>query len=235
MTSTEDVSLFGWDLTYNSVKNDIKTKEDLLAVLIHWCLIKSGFRCVGVGESMESCESDQPSEVLPEGWNYTDNYALRYLFKGKLYNFAINKSGQGVVFINIIHKGQNTGLDLKLDDVIKSLTGPLDKQVPDYKNFIQKVQVNLVRVLTDEPTSSETQTTTPPRNTESRTRNPLYVDPPQRDPGFQPSPLQIRPPSQPWLDPLADPRQVIIFPFNFSKSVTVFSQITILVTTIFLL
>lgn len=44
--------LFGWDLTYRLIENDLKKKEDLLIALTHWFIIKNGFSCIGNGDSV---------------------------------------------------------------------------------------------------------------------------------------------------------------------------------------
>lgn len=44
--------VIGWELMFHSVQKDIKTKEDVLIVLIHWALIKSRFRCIGLGDDV---------------------------------------------------------------------------------------------------------------------------------------------------------------------------------------
>ena len=44
--------LFGWELNYRLVERDITKKEDVLIALTHWCLIKFGFKCIGLGDSV---------------------------------------------------------------------------------------------------------------------------------------------------------------------------------------
>lgn len=46
--------LFGWDLIYRSVENNLQRKEDLLVAFTHWFIIKNGFLCIGNGDSV--CE-----------------------------------------------------------------------------------------------------------------------------------------------------------------------------------
>lgn len=50
--------VIGWELMFHSVQKDIKTKEDVLIVLIHWALIKSRFRCIGLGDDVSSLKHD---------------------------------------------------------------------------------------------------------------------------------------------------------------------------------
>ena len=44
--------MFGWELIYKLAENDIKKKEDVLLLLIHWKLIRNGFLCLGVGDNV---------------------------------------------------------------------------------------------------------------------------------------------------------------------------------------
>jgi proteasome inhibitor subunit 1 (PI31) len=44
--------MFGWELVYRLVEKDITKKEDVLVALIHWCFIKYGFKCIGLGDSV---------------------------------------------------------------------------------------------------------------------------------------------------------------------------------------
>lgn len=44
--------LFGWDLIYRSVENDIQRREDLLVAFAHWFIVRNGFLCIGNGDSV---------------------------------------------------------------------------------------------------------------------------------------------------------------------------------------
>lgn len=46
------LELFGWDLIYRSVENEVLKKEDLLVAFTHWFIIKNGFLCIGNGDSV---------------------------------------------------------------------------------------------------------------------------------------------------------------------------------------
>lgn len=47
-------NLVGWELLYHSVEYVIEKKEDVLIALIHWVLIKNGYKCIGVGSDTVS-------------------------------------------------------------------------------------------------------------------------------------------------------------------------------------
>ncbi|XP_022101501.1 proteasome inhibitor PI31 subunit-like [Acanthaster planci] len=66
----------GLELLYTSVKNQIRSQYDALVCCLHWNMVHSGFKCVGLGEEA----SGQKSELLPSAWNEgtCDVYTLRY-------------------------------------------------------------------------------------------------------------------------------------------------------------
>ena len=103
------MSNFGIDLLLESQKANIKNKNDVLVILMHWMLCRNNVRNVGVGESVNISEfsfllihnfisffwcsqrdfqeDDRPSELLPEGWNTMEpnKYQLRYTQDKKIY------------------------------------------------------------------------------------------------------------------------------------------------------
>lgn len=44
--------LFGWDLMYKVTEKDLKKKEDVITLFIHYLLIKAGYKCIGIGEDV---------------------------------------------------------------------------------------------------------------------------------------------------------------------------------------
>lgn len=44
--------MYGWDLTFRTVQNDVKRKSDVLVAFIHWNLSKRGFRSIGIGDEV---------------------------------------------------------------------------------------------------------------------------------------------------------------------------------------
>lgn len=47
-------NLIGWELLYHSIENVLEKKEDILVTLIHWVLIKNGYKCIGLGSDAVS-------------------------------------------------------------------------------------------------------------------------------------------------------------------------------------
>jgi len=62
---------FGLELTVKAHEDDIRSKKDKIAVVIHWCLLKKGLRFAGVGDNFAE-DSGNLSEILPKEWNRTD-------------------------------------------------------------------------------------------------------------------------------------------------------------------
>lgn len=43
---------FGFELLQKLYQDEIHKKDDLIILFIHWYLIKSGFRCIGIGDEV---------------------------------------------------------------------------------------------------------------------------------------------------------------------------------------
>lgn len=43
---------FGWDLLYKTIEPQVNKNADILIALTHFVLIKSKFRCLGVGDDV---------------------------------------------------------------------------------------------------------------------------------------------------------------------------------------
>lgn len=67
----------GLEVLYTCVAGSISCPQDAVVCLVHWEMIKSGFRCVGSGDEPRS--SDKQSELLPADWSSNKElYSLRY-------------------------------------------------------------------------------------------------------------------------------------------------------------
>jgi len=62
---------FGLELAVKVHEDDIRSKKDKVAVVIHWCLLKKGLYFAGVGDNFAE-DDGKLSEVLPSEWNRTD-------------------------------------------------------------------------------------------------------------------------------------------------------------------
>ncbi|KAI2663869.1 Proteasome inhibitor PI31 subunit [Labeo rohita] len=67
----------GLELLFNCVSNSITCSQDALICFVHWEIVKSGYKCLGVGD--EPKDGEKKSELLPPSWNESKElYALRY-------------------------------------------------------------------------------------------------------------------------------------------------------------
>ncbi|XP_076003478.1 proteasome inhibitor PI31 subunit isoform X2 [Genypterus blacodes] len=67
----------GLEVLYTCVSGSIDSAQDAVVCLVHWEVIKSGYRCLGGGDQPSS--SDKKSELLPADWSSNKElYTLRY-------------------------------------------------------------------------------------------------------------------------------------------------------------
>jgi len=152
-------SIFGWDLLYNSISNDVKCNEDILVAFTHLVLVNSGFQCIGIGDSKNLDGNETTTETLPAGWN--DGYRLRYLYQGKLYNLQGTKLDDSIM-INLLRPDERTVsmVQLNLRSVI-SRKGNLDAMIPNNKEIVKTIQEQLIDKVTKSNKVKEGSTQTP--------------------------------------------------------------------------
>ncbi|KAL3267247.1 hypothetical protein HHI36_011380 [Cryptolaemus montrouzieri] len=133
---------FGWDLLFSSIKNDVKSNQDLLVGLVHFALVSNGFKCVGLGES-KILNGDEPkTESLPEGW--TDNYAIRYIYHGVLYNLK-GTNLDDAVMVNLIRIDERNVSFIQLNTrAVVKRSGSLNEMIPDYLAMIEVIKKQLI-------------------------------------------------------------------------------------------
>lgn len=179
--------LFGWDLTFKTVEKDINRKADVLIAFIHFNLVKRGFRSIGIGDEKNLSGDEDKSELLPTGWNNTENYTLRYVLDDKLYILhGLNTDGNLIINLMRSEDLAVSNLALKIDDMVKETKGPIDKIMPNYKDLMFNVKRDLIDTVTSKHTNTaETQTSM----AEGTSRRPLPDDPlrvPRPQPGSTP-------------------------------------------------
>ncbi|XP_050303888.1 proteasome inhibitor PI31 subunit [Anthonomus grandis grandis] len=181
-------SLFGWDLLYGSVQNDIKNNRDILVCLTHLVLVSNGFKCIGLGESKTIDGTEPKSETLPKGWN--DDYTIRYLYQGRLYNLNATSLDDGVI-INLIRIDERTvsSVQFNLRQVAQK-TGTLEEIIPDYKSLVDRIKEDLIDKVVVSTKSKNVSSQTDPPASRSNVPDPLY-EPPRVPGGSAPiSPVQ---------------------------------------------
>lgn len=164
--------LFGWDLLYGSVEKDVKCNQDVLVCLTHLVLISNGFKCIGLGDSKNFDGTEPQSEALPKGWH--EDYALRYVYQGKLYNLKGTKMDDGVV-INLIRVDERNVAMLQLNTrMVVSRTGLLAAMVPEHAKIVDTIKKQLVdKVVTSTRTADGSSQTTSNQNQPQRGIGPI--------------------------------------------------------------
>lgn len=133
------MALFGWDLLYSSVQNDIKDNQDILICLTHLVLVSNGFKCIGLGESKTLEGSENKSEALPPKWN--ENYSIRYIHQGRLYIFKATPMSDAVM-MNLIRVDEKSVSLLQLNT--KSVAG----RIGEIYNVITHIHCFYKHVIT---------------------------------------------------------------------------------------
>ncbi|KAM9524693.1 proteasome inhibitor PI31 subunit [Salvelinus alpinus] len=78
----------GLELLYSCVAGSITCPQDVVVCFVHWEIVKSGYKCLGLGDEPQS--GDKKSELLPTGWNGSKElYTLRYKSNDDKSNFLV--------------------------------------------------------------------------------------------------------------------------------------------------
>lgn len=177
-------ALYGWDLLYASVEKDIKNNQDVLVCFVHLVLVSNGFKCIGLGDSKNVDGTETKTESLPNGWN--ENYTIRYLYQGRLYNLRAT-SMDDAVMINLIRVDERTVSTVQLNTrSVAQRNGSLDEMLPENSALIDTIKKQLIdKVIASSKTKESSSQTVPeaPRSIHSADEPP---QPPSRRPYFDP-------------------------------------------------
>lgn len=180
---------FGWDLLYKTIEPQVNKNADILIALTHFVLIKSKFRCLGVGDDKTLSEDEESSELLPEGWNDSaDKYSLRYTLDKKLYILLATKS-ESIFIINFLDVETKDVSNLALDanELVKALKGSLTTIVPTASAVMDRIKKELIEPVFAGSTKAVT-TQTPPeprRDRRDDDYDPLRIGGPHFAPGYR--------------------------------------------------
>uniref|UniRef100_A0A182MH61 Proteasome inhibitor PI31 subunit n=1 Tax=Anopheles culicifacies TaxID=139723 RepID=A0A182MH61_9DIPT len=173
---------FGLEMLWKLEQDKMTKKSDLMILLVHWYLMKNGFRNVGVGDDKTLDNSIEQSELLPEGWNANNaSYALRYTINNELYNLHGTLSNDTLI-INLLHAKtlQVSNAVFNLDTTIRSFRGV--KVMDLFSNVdeqISRLDKELIKPIHSSAStqSSGTQTATVPQRSSvvPEQRNEPYV------------------------------------------------------------
>lgn len=199
-------SIFGWDLLYRTVENDIKNNQDILLSLTHFVLISNGFKCIGLGESKVFDGNEPKSETLPKGWN--EAYAIRYVYQGRLYNLKATNMDDDGLMINLLRVDErNVSLVQLNNNSVAERTGSLDQMIPNNDEIVKLIKTQLIDKAITSKKNRETSTQTQTETAQQQTREPPRSYP---DPVF---PDLIVPPRLPMRDPMGVGRNDL-YPFG---------------------
>ncbi|XP_014251779.1 proteasome inhibitor PI31 subunit [Cimex lectularius] len=202
--------LFGWDLIYAVSENDIRKKEDVLTLVIHYVLIRNGYRCIGLGDSRELTGNEPSSEVLPKGWNAGSSYSIRYVHDNSLYVLRGVPVAENIVF-NLL-KGNDLNVSnvaFNAQNTVKSLKGPVTSLLEDYRQVIDKVRTELLEPHKDTLNNKEATTQTNKQSTSVGTSQSTPTLPAHIPTPINPGRIIGQPAVDPfWVDPERDPLRV---------------------------
>lgn len=183
--SEQSSNLFGWDLLYSSVEDDIHNNQDVLICLVHLVLISNGFKCIGIGDSKLLDGTESKSESLPRGWN--DGYAIRYINQGRLYNLKGTVLDDGII-INLIRVDERTVSMIQLNTrSVVQRTGSLMQMIPECMSIIDVVKKQLIdKIITSTKTKDSANQTQSDnlKPISSIGVNPSRLQEPQRNTGY---------------------------------------------------
>lgn len=175
---------FGFELLWKTVQTSIQAKSDVLIVITHWYLTKNAFRNIGIGDDKTLTESEEQSELLPDGWNAnTNSYALRYVNDGQLYILhGVNTNGTMIINLVNVKTLKVSNVVFQIEDTVKSLNGSIKVLIPEAASVLDRFRKELLAPVFDSnKKDNESQTNKEPAKPErdvSRPVNPLLIRPP---------------------------------------------------------
>ncbi|XP_045181324.2 proteasome inhibitor PI31 subunit-like [Mercenaria mercenaria] len=188
------MALPGLELMFNSVKTQIKAPQDSVICVLHWQIVSSGFKCIGVGE--KSGRNEEETEMLPDGWNTSpDLYVLRYKSDatGAVYVFKVI-AVDGTLLVHFWKDGE----DSKVATMNVCTEDYATQDFSSYKNALRHVSElckHFKKEILDELKPSSPKAGTSRRGNNSRQRD-------DHDPLRVPGTGSRRPrPTPEWNDP----------------------------------
>ncbi|XP_064480295.1 proteasome inhibitor PI31 subunit-like [Ornithodoros turicata] len=175
---------FGLELLFHSCKDNLRSKNDALVVLLHYLFVRNGKRSVGAGE--EWTKPSQSTELLPEGWNADEAiYSLRYVSTtgNDRYLLTVVRA-DGFLLVNVlnIRKERTASTNFSVDKHVTNDYKDFSKAYKDLDVAVSKVTEDIISVMDTIDSSTEAASSRPSRNV-SQESNPLHI--PSRQPGIE--------------------------------------------------
>lgn len=161
-----DSNAFGWELLMESVRSDSPSKRDLLVALVHWCLLKKKGTCLGIGNEKTLSPDEKGSETLPEGWNRSENYSLRYRLENNLFLLHATEYG-GALLITLLDASDlnSSNIAVDIETTVENVEGKLTDMIPSCANLLSKINSTLFKAFSDKTSKdSQVQTDTPEKS-----------------------------------------------------------------------
>ncbi|XP_076601681.1 proteasome inhibitor PI31 subunit [Chaetodon auriga] len=189
----------GLEVLYTCVAGSISCPQDAVVCLVHWDIIKSGYRCIGSGDEPRS--TDKKSELLPADWNSNKElYTLRYEAKDSDTQLLLKAiSADSTLIFNVMNCStqQVSGLAVNTGDHVDAdQLHTFDSVFKDADSLSEKVRTQLLPSQ-DRPTGQRAEPKSRREKEEEQRRRGEDHDPlriPSRNP---------RPPH--WPDPMLPP------------------------------
>ncbi|KAK9506841.1 hypothetical protein O3M35_008703 [Rhynocoris fuscipes] len=223
--------VIGWNLIYKLSENDLKKKEDVLTLMIHFLLIKAGYKCVGLGDDKTTTGSESGSETLPEQWNGSTNFSLRYVLNGDLYILRGVPVDDNIVYNFLrVDTLAVTNVAFNVNETVDAIKGPLEKLFKNKESeVVEKIRIELLNtgpgkdISTQTPAANSNSTSTQQKQTGTSPSPPQPNPPPlhvPRIPDAVPDPIWVNPDQDPLrvgrsdLDPFGRGGGMIFNPFG---------------------
>lgn len=152
-------------------------------LLVHYLLVKSGKRCVGIGE--EWTKAPQSTELLPSDWNANQAvYTIRYTQGAERYLLKVVRA-DGFLLVNVVNirKEKTASTNFNIDKHVTDDYGDYNRAYKDLEALVTKVTQDVVSMLESIDSSCEASTSREPSHNPSQETNPLHI--PSRQPGIE--------------------------------------------------
>lgn len=143
---------FGFELCLKAQAEDIKTRSDVVLMLLHWRLLRHSFLCIGDFHYTHHI----PSELIPLnlGWNASTNlYSLKFAYKQHM--FLLNMSAideNGIVQIKLYSETEIVTLNVDVQDACdESLIVNMQKCYTAAKQIDKELIEKILHVVDDVP------------------------------------------------------------------------------------